>query len=217
MCNVSTPRKIYLSLSPCMQRRSWLQRQALIVPYLWLLHQRGSSCIKEVYTQCFSITSFMSCYIILKIRWKYRQNGVMQCQYNLIQSKEISILTQGLIFPWFKNRNEGYMDIYGSTRLYKLTVFNLNMAFRPPWAQEIYFPQHPQKSLQENKAACGVDEWQHIQCTPHVLNSDKLILLLCWSSSCSPNPSSPLHFQTDKLIFGCVDANFCPPVTSTYQ
>ena len=33
----------------------------------------------------------------------------------------------------------------------------------------------------------------------------------------TPNPSLSLYFQTKKLIFGCVDANFARAVTSTYQ
>ena len=38
-----------------------------------------------------------------------------------------------------------------------------------------------------------------------------LILIL------TPASSLFLHFQKDKLIFGCVDANFGPKVKSTYQ
>ena len=32
-----------------------------------------------------------------------------------------------------------------------------------------------------------------------------------------PNPFLSSYFQMDKLIFGCVDAIFRPPVTLTYQ
>ena len=45
-----------------------------------------------------------------------------------------------------------------------------------------------------------------LQCTPHVLNSDKLILVLL-ILFLTPNPSFTLHFHTDKLFFGCVGAN----------
>ena len=47
-------------------------------------------------------------------------------------------------------------------------------------------------------------------------------ILISWFYGCvdplpDPHPFLFLHFQTDKLIFGCVDANFGPPMTSTYQ
>ena len=52
-----------------------------------------------------------------------------------------------------------------------------------------------------------VENAVHFTC----IELDKLILFL------THNPSSSLHSLTDKLMFGCVDAYFDPPVASTYQ
>ena len=51
-----------------------------------------------------------------------------------------------------------------------------------------------------------------------ILNSEKLLkITIVFIVFLSPSPSLPLHKITDKLIFGYFDANFGPPVSSTYQ
>ena len=61
--------------------------------------------------------------------------------------------------------------------------------------------------------SCGEGEFARSiqqQCTPRLLNTNKLIFIAALILFLVPNPSISLYFQTDKLIFGCVDVNFGP-------